>query len=65
MSMATQAQDEAPARLVAELNRSETIYPGTDLRLVYELLVEPEPRAPESARNPLPGRASPSKSATS
>ena len=46
MPMATQARDEALARLVAELNRSETIYPGTDLRLVYELLVEPEPPAP-------------------
>ena len=49
MPMATQAQDEALARLVAELNRSETLYPGTDLRLAYELLVEPEPPAP-----PLP-----------
>ena len=49
MPMATQAQDEALARLVAGLNRSETIYPGTDLRLVYELPVEPEPPAP-----PLP-----------
>ena len=46
MPMATQARDEALARLVAELHRSETIYPGTDLRLVYELLVEPEPPAP-------------------
>ena len=46
MPMATQAQDEALARLVAELNRSETIHPGTDLRLVCELLVEPEPPVP-------------------
>ena len=49
MPMATQTQDEALARLVAGLNRSETIYPGTDLRLVCELPVEPEPPAP-----PLP-----------
>ena len=49
MPMSTQAQDEALARLVAELNRSETIYPGTDLRLACELLVEPEPPVP-----PLP-----------
>ena len=49
MPMATQAQNEALARLVAEIHRSETIYPGTDLRLVYELLVEPEPPSP-----PLP-----------
>ena len=46
MPMATQAQDEALARLVAELNRSETIYPGTDLCLACELPVEPEPPAP-------------------
>ena len=46
MPMATQAQDEALARLVAELNRSETIYPGTDPRLVCELPIEPEPPAP-------------------
>ena len=45
------AWDEALARLVAELNRSETIYPGTDLRLVCELLVAPEPPAPAP---PLP-----------
>ena len=41
----------ALARLVAELNRSETIYPGTDLRLVCERPVEPEPPAPAP---PLP-----------
>ena len=46
MPMANPAQDEALARLVAELNRSETLYPGTDLRLAYELPVEPEPPAP-------------------
>ena len=51
MPMATPAQDEALARLVAALNRSETIYPGTDLRLVCELPVEPEPPAPAP---PLP-----------
>ena len=51
MPMATQARDEALARLVAGLNRSETIYPGTDLRLVCELPVEPEPPAPSP---PLP-----------
>ena len=54
MPMATQARDEALARLVAELNRSETIYPATDLRLVCELPVETEPPAP-----PLPPAGGP------
>ena len=60
MPMATQALDEALARLVADLNRSETTYPGTDLRLVYELLVEPEPPAPPAGRSPsAPGTEPP------
>ena len=58
MPMATQAQDGALARLVAELNRSETIYPDTDLRLVCELLVEPEPPAPAPPLPPAGGSPS-------
>ena len=58
MPMATQAQDEALARLVAEFNRSETIYPGTDLRLACELLVEPEPPAPSPPLPPAGGSPS-------
>ena len=42
--MATQAQDEAVAALCAALNRSRTVYPGTDLRLVYEILPDAPPR---------------------
>ena len=54
MPMATQARDEALARPVADLNRSETTCPGTDLPLVCELPVEPEPPAP-----PLPPAGGP------
>jgi hypothetical protein len=35
------AVDRRLQRLCAELNQTETIYPGTDLRLVYELVVGP------------------------
>ena len=31
------AADDAARELFRELNRTETIYPGTDLRLVYEI----------------------------
>ncbi|MDO8539232.1 MAG: hypothetical protein Q7S40_02235 [Opitutaceae bacterium] len=30
-------QDAAVAHLCAELNATETVFPGTDLRLIYEL----------------------------
>lgn len=42
-NMASRTQDEAVAYLCEELNATETIYPGTNLRLVYELV---------SSRNP-------------
>ena len=58
MPMATQARDEALARLVADLNRSETIYPGTDLHPVCELPVEPEPPAPAPPLPPAGGSPS-------
>ena len=32
--------DDAVRELFRELNQTETIYPGTDLRLVYELPLE-------------------------
>ena len=38
----TQAQDDAVAALCRQLNRSATLYPGTSLRLVYEIL-PPQP----------------------
>ena len=38
LHQASQGQDEALAPLLAELNQTRTLYPGTDLRLVYEIL---------------------------
>ena len=43
LHMATQAQDDAVAALCRQLNRSATLYPGTSLRLVYEILPPPSP----------------------
>ena len=41
--------DRMLAPLVEELNATRTIYPGTDLRLVYELAGDPPPEvSPDS-----------------
>ena len=37
LHQASRAQDTALAPLLAELNQTRTVFPGTDLRLVYEL----------------------------
>ena len=42
LHMATQAQDDAVAALCRQLNHSATLYPGTSLRLAYEIL-PPQP----------------------
>jgi len=39
--LATAAQDQSLQHLCEELTATETIYPGTDLRMVYELIGEP------------------------
>ncbi|MGH8569352.1 MAG: hypothetical protein ACREXU_15425 [Gammaproteobacteria bacterium] len=36
--LANQSYDDAVRHLRAELNRTELLFPGTDLRLVYELV---------------------------
>jgi hypothetical protein len=36
--LANTSSDEALSHLCAELNATETVFPGTDLRLIYELL---------------------------
>ena len=36
--LANQSSDDAVRHLCAELNRTELLFPGTELRLVYELL---------------------------
>ena len=38
LHQASQGQDAALAPLLEELNQTRTLYPGTDLRLVYEIL---------------------------
>ena len=43
---ACRAHDEAVAPLIEQLNRTATIYPGTSLRLVYEILPGPAPESP-------------------
>jgi hypothetical protein len=35
--MTTHAQDEIVRHIGAELTATETVFPGTDLRLVYEI----------------------------
>ena len=35
--LTTRAQDKALAPLIDQLNRTRTVFPGTDLRLVYEM----------------------------
>jgi hypothetical protein len=42
-NMASRNHDVAVAYLCAELNATETLYPGTDLRLVYELVSSKNP----------------------
>ena len=37
-NMTNRAHDAAVAHLCAELNATETTYPGTNLRLIYELV---------------------------
>ena len=45
---ACRAHDEAAAALLEQLNRTATIYPGTSLRLVYEILPGPAPKSPSA-----------------
>ena len=41
---ATIVHDQTLHHLCEELTATETVYPGTDLRLVYELVGEPPPK---------------------
>ena len=38
LHQASRGQDAALAALLKELNKTATLFPGTDLRLVYEIL---------------------------
>ena len=54
LHQATRARDAALAPLFDELNRTRTVFPGTNLRLVYEILpAEPSP-PPASPPRPPP-----------
>lgn len=44
--LAIRAQDDALRHLCAELNATETVFPGSQLRLVYEL-VSPQNPGPQ------------------
>ena len=42
------SSDEAARHLAEELNETETVYPGTNLRLIYKLVTDQTPRGKES-----------------
>ena len=46
--LSSHAADEAARSLAEQLNRTETVYPGTDLKLVCKLVSDGNPRAQES-----------------
>ena len=54
LHQASLAQDTGLAPLLAELNRSRTVFHGTDLRLVYEL--PPSDGSPPPASQPNPAQ---------
>ena len=41
--LANQSSDDAVKHLCAEINFTETFFPGTDLRLIYELVASHNP----------------------
>ena len=45
LPLATQAQDEAAAALCAQLNACRAVYPGTNLRLEYQIMSASPPAA--------------------
>ena len=52
MRRATRAQDKALAPLLEELNRMRTVFPGTQLRLVFEMLPSARPGRIDDPRRP-------------
>lgn len=52
--LASAAHDQTLQHLCEELSATETVYPGTDLQLVYELVGEPPPQTP-AEQEPKPG----------
>ena len=54
LHQATRARDAALAPLLDELNQTRTVFPGTNLRLVYEILPAGPPPPPAPPRRPPP-----------
>ena len=53
MGLGSDACERMLAPLIEELNAASTIYPGTELRLVYELAGDPPPEvSPDSGGGP-------------
>jgi hypothetical protein len=46
--LANHSSDELARYLAKELNETETVYPGTNLRLIYKLVADPNPLGQES-----------------
>lgn len=53
--LATAAHDQTLQHLCEELTATETAYPGTDLRMVYELIGEPPPKINSGEQLTEPG----------
>jgi hypothetical protein len=46
--LSNHSSDEIARNLAKELNETETVYPGTNLRLIYKLVADPNPLGQES-----------------
>jgi hypothetical protein len=46
--LSNHSSDELARHLAKELNETETVYPGTNLRLIYKLVADPNPLGQES-----------------
>jgi hypothetical protein len=53
--LASNTHDQTLQHLCEELTATETVYPGTDLRLVYELVGEPPPKMDSTLSQPPSG----------
>jgi transposase-like protein len=56
--LANRSSDNAAAHLCRELNETETIFPGTELRLVYEMVSRPDATEPSPEAGTDPPRIS-------
>lgn len=54
-SLANRSSDAAVTHLCQELNDTETQFPGTELRMVFELVSPPQEASPDSDDRAIPG----------